>query len=165
MKINLIIILLTLSLNAVFSQDRTLPVDTMVITTHSSIIKGQSVSYTAETGMQPVWDKEDKVIASLYYTYYTRNNVKSVAERPLVFSFNGGPGSASVWMHLAYTGPKVLNIDSEGYPLQPYGYKDNPNSILDIADIVYVNPVNTAYSRIIGEGEEKPDQKTVLWHK
>ncbi len=66
--------------------------------------------------MQPVWDKEDKVIASLYYSYYARNNVKSVAERPLVFSFNGGQGSASVWMHLAYTGPKVLNINSEGYP-------------------------------------------------
>ena len=59
-------------------------------------------------------------------------------------SFNGGPGSASVWMHIAYTGPKVLKIDDEGYPVQPYGIKDNPNSILDVADIVYINPVNTA---------------------
>ena len=71
------------------------------------------------------------------------------SQRPLVISFNGGPGSGSVWMHLAYTGPRVLNIDSEGYPVQPYGISNNPYSILDIADIVYVNPVNTGYSRTI----------------
>ena len=70
-------------------------------------------------------------------------------------SFNGGPGSASVWMHIAYTGPKVLNIDEEGYPIQPYGVKDNPNSIIDVADIVYINPVNTGYSRpVVKEGEK-----------
>ena len=49
-------------------------------------------------------------------------------------------------MHLAYTGPKILNIDDEGYPVQPYGVKSNPFSVLDVADIVYVNPVNTGYS-------------------
>ncbi|MEM8568948.1 MAG: carboxypeptidase, partial [Bacteroidota bacterium] len=63
--------------------------------------------------------------------------------------FNGGPGSASVWMHVAYTGPKVLKIDSEGFPVQPYGVRDNPNSVLDVADIVFVNPANTGYSRTI----------------
>ena len=73
-------------------------------------------------------------------------------------SFNGGPGSASVWMHIAYTGPKVLQIDDEGYPIQPYGVKDNPNSILDVADIVYVNPVNTGYSRPIVKKGEKLDK-------
>ena len=78
-----------------------------------------------------------------------------------MISFNGGPGSASVWMHIAYTGPKVLNIDDEGYPIQPYGVKDNPNSILDVADIVYVNPVNTGYSRMIKDKEGKlPERKT-----
>ncbi|HMR58288.1 MAG TPA: carboxypeptidase, partial [Cyclobacteriaceae bacterium] len=75
--------------------------------------------------------------------------------RPLVISFNGGPGSASVWMHVAYTGPKVLNIDSEGYPVQPYGVKDNPHSILDVADIVYIDPVNTGFSRILDPKAEK----------
>jgi carboxypeptidase C (cathepsin A) len=52
-------------------------------------------------------------------------------------------------MHIAYTGPRILEIDSEGYPVQPYGIKENPYSILDVADIVYVNPVNTGYSRIL----------------
>jgi carboxypeptidase C (cathepsin A) len=117
-------------------------------------------SYTAETGMQPVWDKEGKPIASLFYTYYTRNNTKNRAERPLLISFNGGPGSASVWMHIAYTGPRILKVDSEGYPVQPYGFKNNPNSILDEADIVFVNPVNTAYSRMLPNNDgELPDRE------
>ena len=105
--------------------------------------------------MQPVWDDHGEIIASLYYTYYKRTNIKNSPKRPIIMSFNGGPGSASVWMHIAYTGPKVLRIDDEGYPIQPYGVKDNPNSILDVADIVYINPVNTGYSRpVVKKGEE-----------
>ncbi|CDF79097.1 carboxypeptidase-like regulatory domain family protein [Formosa agariphila KMM 3901] len=155
--LNILFVLLSIS---VFSQSRKIPIDTMVVTTHTSTIKGKSISYTATTGTQPVWDKNGNPIASLYYTYYERNNVKNSTNRPLLISFNGGPGSASVWMHIAYTGPKVLNLDDEGYPVQPYGVKDNPNSILDIADIVYVNPVNTGYSRMIADKEGKfPDRK------
>ncbi|MDG1394246.1 MAG: carboxypeptidase [Flavobacteriaceae bacterium] len=142
------------------SQSIEIPVDTIVTTTHSTTIKGVNFDYTAETGMQPVWDKDGAPIASLFYTYYTRNNVKNSTERPLIISFNGGPGSASVWMHVAYTGPRILNVDSEGYPVQPYGFKNNPNSILDAADIVFVNPVNTAYSRMVPNKEgEMPDRK------
>ena len=142
------------------SQSIEIPADTMVTTTHSTTVKGVKFYYTAETGMQPVWDKEGMPIASLFYTYYTRNNVKNRATRPLIISFNGGPGSASVWMHVAYTGPRILNVDSEGYPVQPYGFKNNPNSILDEADIVFVNPVNTAYSRMLPNKEgEMPDRE------
>lgn len=143
-----------------FGQSRTIPVDTMVTTTHNTTVKGVSFSYTAETGTQPVWDDNGDPIATLFYTYYTRNNIKDRANRPLVISFNGGPGSASVWMHVAYTGPRILNIDEEGYPVQPYGFKSNPNSIIDVADIVFVNPVNTGYSRMIPNKEGKmPDRK------
>ena len=143
-----------------FSQSRSIPLDTLVITTHNTTVKGQSFSYTAETGTQPVWDKEGAPMATLFYTYYTRNNVKNRANRPLIISFNGGPGSASVWMHIAYTGPRILNIDEEGYPTQPYGFRSNPNSIIDIADIVFVNPVNTGYSRMVADKEGKmPDKK------
>ncbi|TBM99780.1 carboxypeptidase [Hyunsoonleella flava] len=142
------------------AQNRKIPVDTIVTTNHSVNIKGQQISYTARTGTQPVWNKKGEPTATLFYTYYQRNNIKNRAERPLVISFNGGPGSASVWMHIAYTGPKVLKIDDEGYPIQPYGVKDNPNSILDVADIVYVNPVNTGYSRMIEDKEGKlPEHK------
>lgn len=139
-------LLLTVSLGA---QDIMLEPDLSVMSKGRITVNGQTVSYSAEAGTQPVWDKDGKTIASLFYTYYTRDGVADRSTRPLVISFNGGPGSASVWMHLAYTGPKVLKIDDEGYPVQPYGVKDNPNSILDVADIVFVNPVNTGYSRVI----------------
>ena len=141
------------------SQKRELPVDTIVITNHTTTIKGEKISYQAQTGTQPVWDIDGNPIASLFYTYYKRTDIKNVNERPLIFSFNGGPGSASVWMHLAYTGPKILKIDEEGYPTQPYGYKSNPNSILDVSDIVFINPVNTAYSRILEVEGKKADRE------
>ncbi len=131
------------------AQERHLPADTTVVTMHETTVKGQKFTYRATAGTQPVWDEDGKVIAAMFYTYYERTDVKDRSRRPLVISFNGGPGSASVWMHIAYTGPRLLNIDDEGYPVQPYGVRTNPYSILDIADIVYVNPVNTGYSRIL----------------
>ena len=156
-KLNLIISLfLVFNLN---SQDRKIVVDTIVTTNHTTKIKGETVNYLAETGTQPVWNEDGKPIATLFYTYYKRTDVKNGGHRPLIFSFNGGPGSASVWMHLAYTGPKILKIDNEGFPIQPYGYKSNPNSILDVADIVFINPVNTGYSRMIKVDGKMPDRK------
>lgn len=147
------------------AQDIRIPLDTTVITNSEVLINGQKITYQAKTGMQPVWNDHGEMIASLYYTYYRRTNFNKnlkkpddYSKRPIIMSFNGGPGSASVWMHIAYTGPKVLRIDDEGYPIQPYGVKDNPNSILDVADIVYVNPVNTGYSRPIVKKGEKLDK-------
>ncbi|MBU2979242.1 carboxypeptidase [Alteromonas sp. C1M14] len=146
---------------------RSVPVETAVTTKHKSTINGERINYTATIGMQPVWDKTGQPVATLQYTYYQRTDVKADPSRPLLISFNGGPGSASVWMHIAYTGPKVLNIDDEGYPLQPYGVKDNPYSVLDVADIVYVNPVNTGYSRVLPDAEgnmpSKEKQKSMFF--
>ena len=138
-----------------FAQGRMLPIDTMVVTSHEVEIGGERIPYTATAGTQPVWDEDGKPIASLFYTYYERSEVQNRAERPLVISFNGGPGSASVWMHIGYTGPKLLKIDDEGYPLQPYGVKENNHSILDVADIVFVDPVNTGFSRIVGDADRE----------
>ena len=125
--------------------------DASVITEHTTTIKGQKVPFVATTGTMPVFDEDGKPSAGIFYTYYERSDIKNRTTRPLVISFNGGPGSASVWMQIAYTGPHVLNIDDEGYPIQPYGIKENPYSILDVADIVFVNPVNTAYSRAMNK--------------
>ena len=149
---NLLLIFL-LSISFCYSQNnfsnRQIPSDTKVITNHSTNILGKKVSYSAEAGTQPVWDSKGNVIASLYYTYYKRTDIDDNSNRPIAFSFNGGPGSASIWMHLGYTGPYNLIIDDEGYPIQPYGYKSNPYSILDVADIVFVNPINVGFSRIL----------------
>ncbi|MEP5612678.1 MAG: carboxypeptidase [Cyclobacteriaceae bacterium] len=134
---------------------RVLAADETVVTNHQTTIKGKSVAYRATTGTQPVWNDDAEVIAAVHYTYYERTDIRNKNTRPLVISFNGGPGSGSVWMHLAYTGPMILNVDDEGYPVQPYGVKSNPNSILDVADIVFVNPVNTGYSRIVNKDAER----------
>ena len=160
-----LIFTLLISFIGIKAQDIRIPLDTTVITNNEVVINGKKIIYQATTGMQPVWDDHGNIIASLYYTYYKRTNLNNnlkkpndYSKRPIIMSFNGGPGSASVWMHIAYTGPKVLRIDDEGYPIQPYGVKDNPNSILDVADIVYVNPVNTGYSRPIVKKGEKLDK-------
>lgn len=127
------------------------PVDTAVTQEREVRIKGQRVPYTVTVGYQPVWDDDGQPIAALFYTFYQRSDVRDRTDRPLVISFNGGPGSGSLWMHLGYTSPKQLIIDDEGFPIRPYGVRDNPNSILDVADIVYVNPVNTGLSRIVND--------------
>lgn len=159
MKKSTLLFLTLLSGSLLIAQSRKLPIDTTVTTQHSVTINGAPINYTATTGTQPVWDEMGEPIASLHYTYYTRNNVKDRASRPLLISFNGGPGSGSVWMHLAYTGPRILKIDDEGYPVQPYGVKQNPFSVLDVTDIVYVNPANTGYSRTIPETGKEVDRE------
>ena len=130
---------------------RSLPSDTLMVKEDRIRIGNSWLEYTVEVGTQPVWDTDGSEIAYLQYTYYQKkaSNREVKETRPLIMSFNGGPGSGSVWMHLAYTGPKVLTIDDEGFPVQPYGVKDNPNTVLTDADIVFINPVNTGYSRTI----------------
>ena len=128
---------------------REIQVLSTVVTKKEVTIKNQKVPYSATTGTLPVFDEEGKAIAGLFYVFYERTDISDKSTRPLVISFNGGPGSASVWMQIGYTGPRILQINDEGYPIQPYGIKDNPNSILDIADIVYIDPINTGFSRII----------------
>lgn len=130
---------------------RILNIDSAVMTREEVTIKGQRVPYEATAGTMPVWDEEGKPIAGVFYTYYERSDIKDRASRPLVISFNGGPGTPSVWMEIGYTGPRRLNVDDEGYPVQPYGVKENPHSILDVADIVYIDPVNTGFSRTVSK--------------
>lgn len=157
---NLFLLFATLTSTLLFSQVQKIPLDTMVVTNHSLVIKGQNLAYQATTGTQPVWNSKGEPIATLFYTYYKKSNSEK-EKRPIIFSFNGGPGSASAWMHIAYTGPVILNMDDEGYPVQPYGVKDNPNSILDVADIVFIDPVNTGYSRMVADKDGKlPDRST-----
>ena len=157
---NFFLIVTVLSTGLLFSQVKKVPLDTMVVTNHSVLINGTNLNYQATAGTQPVWNDKGEPIATLFYTYYKKSN-SDKEKRPIIFSFNGGPGSASAWMHIAYTGPVILNIDDEGYPVQPYGVKANPHSILDVADIVFIDPVNTGYSRMVEDKDGKlPDRKT-----
>lgn len=137
------------------AQDRKLDTELVSVKESTVTIKGQRVPYRATAATQPVWNADGEEIASLFYVYYERTDVRDKTTRPLVFSFNGGPGSASVWMHIGYTGPRFLKIDDEGYPIQPYGVVENPHSILDVADVVYIDPVNTGFSRITNDKAER----------
>lgn len=124
-----------------------------VITQHSTSIGGQTVEYTAEAGWLPIREK-GKITARMFYAAYTRDRIADKSNRPLIFSFNGGPGTASVWMHMGYTGPRRVVYDENGFALQPPGdLEDNPHSILDAADIVYIDPIATGFSRMV-EGED-----------
>ena len=134
---------------------RKLNIDSAVTAKNTITIKGQRVPYTVIAGTIPVWDENGKPLAGVFYTYYERSDINDRSSRPLVISFNGGPGTPSVWMEIGYTGPRILQIDDEGYPVQPYGIRDNPYSILDVADIVYIDPVNTGFSRAVNKDTPK----------
>ncbi|MFD2099659.1 S10 family peptidase [Flagellimonas iocasae] len=146
----------SLAIGVLDAQKIPVNIDSAVTTKGSVTIKGKQVPYTATAGKMPVWDEDGNAIAGLFYVFYKRSDIKDTSKRPLVFSFNGGPGAASVWMHLGYTGPQRIKISEEGYPVQPYGVEENHNSILDVADIVFVEPVNTGLSRPV-DGMSKED--------
>jgi carboxypeptidase C (cathepsin A) len=130
-----------------------LPADP-VVTQHTTTIRGETVRYTAEAGTLPIREN-GKVTARMFYIFYRRDNAPEGGPRPMVFSFNGGPGTASVWMHMGYTGPRRVQYDQEGFALKPpVGLEDNPHSILDVADIVYIDPIATGFSRM-EEGEDE----------
>ena len=132
----------------------TLPLESAVVTENSVTVNGEVIPYRATTGTLPVYDSEGEAVAGVFFVYYERTDVEDRANRPLSFSFNGGPGSSSIWMHLGYTGPMQLNIDEEGFPVRPFGVRENPHSIIDVTDIVFVDPVNVGLSRMV-EGADR----------
>lgn len=131
------------------AQHQQVPVDSARVRDDAVTIRGERVPYRVTSGFQPVWGDSGKALASLFYIYYERTDVRDRSRRPLLISFNGGPGTASLWMHIGYTGPRTFNMDPEGFPVQPYGLRENPNSILDVTDIVYIDPVNTGFARAL----------------
>lgn len=141
------------------------PEDAITETRHGIFIDGQEIKYTVTTGTIVLKEEEEKeeksegekAKASVFFIAYTREGVTDVAARPLTFSFNGGPGSSSVWLHLGVLGPRRVAAEKEGNPIPPpYGLVDNEHSILDMTDLVFIDPVSTGFSRAIPG--EKPGQ-------
>ena len=130
-------------------------------TVHSITIDGRKIEYSVTAGTillkEEDLDLGEKAKASLFYIAYTRLDESDAKERPVTFSFNGGPGSSSVWMHLGLLGPKRVLMDDEGFPLPPpYKLVENEFSLLDKTDLVFIDPVSTGYSRSVPK--EKPEQ-------
>ncbi len=143
--------------------------DTLVESTHSVIISGQEIGYTVTCGTivlkeeaEKKGEKEgesegEKPRASIFFVAYVRDGVEDKRKRPLTFSFNGGPGSSSVWLHLGLLGPRRVLLDDEGFAYPPpYALVDNNYSLLDHTDLVFIDPVSTGFSRVVPG--EKPRQ-------
>jgi carboxypeptidase C (cathepsin A) len=142
-----------------------IPHDQLVEVQHTATIGGQAISYTVTTGTLVLKEESEKTgdkagesegekpKASFFFVAYTRNDVDDKTRRPITFSFNGGPGSSSVWLHLGALGPRRVAMGDAGNLLPPpYGLTDNPESILDVTDLVFIDPVLTGYSRaVVGE--------------
>lgn len=118
------------------------------VTQHSVVIDGVEIAYTATAGTLVLKDEEDKPKAAVFYVAYAKKDVTDIAARPLTFSFNGGPGSSSVWLHLGVLGPRRVLMSDEGDALPPpFQLVENEVSLLDMTDLVFIDPVSTGYSR------------------
>ena len=120
-----------------------------VITRHVVKLPNGELRYTATTGMLPIRNDSSGVIeGGMFFVAYTRDGTAEPGKRPLLIAFNGGPGSSSVWLHLGAFGPRRVQLMSDGSaPAPPYTVEDNPQTLLDQTDIVFVDPVGTGYSR------------------
>jgi carboxypeptidase C (cathepsin A) len=119
-----------------------------VVTKHSIRAGGRTLSYTVTTGTMPIRSNTGDVEARMFFMAYTLDNGGEPGRRPLMFSFNGGPGSSSVWLHLGALGPRrVKMLDDGGLPPAPYELVDNEHTWLDQTDLVFIDPVGTGFSR------------------
>ncbi len=149
-------------------EEKPTPKDNLVESKHSIKIGGKTIKYTVTTGTivlkEEVNDKEkdaeiEKPRAQIFFIAYTKDGVKNKAKRPITFSFNGGPGSSSVWLHMGVLGPRRVVLTDEGeLPPPPFKLTDNQYSVLDETDLVFIDPMSTGFSRPV-EGEKSKE-----WH-
>ena len=142
------------------------PADTISQTSHTVTIGDRTIQYTATAGriiLKAEDEKEgEKAKAAIFFVAYTLDRPPDVAEsahaaaRPITFSFNGGPGSSSVWLHLGVLGPRRVVLEQDGWPLPPpYRLVDNDFSLLDKTDLVFIDPVTTGFSRAVPGEKDK----------
>jgi carboxypeptidase C (cathepsin A) len=121
--------------------------ETPVVTHHKIEIDGKTIEYTATVAQMPIKDNSGETEAHICYFAYTQDHAEPT-KRPLTFAFNGGPGSASIWVHMGAMGPRKAVLTEHGdMPPPPFGLIDNPNTWLDQTDLVFIDPVGTGYSR------------------
>lgn len=125
------------------------------VTKHSTRIRGRDIAYSAIAGETLVTDLYGEPTASIFSFSYIAD-APSSARRPVMFIFNGGPGSSSVWLHMGVVGPRRVVLDREVNPSNtpPFGYENNPYSPLDVADLVFIDPVGTGFSHAVGHARE-----------
>ena len=128
------------------------------ITKHEGVFGGKTINYTATAKETFLTNKEGDSIATFWSVAYTKTTMGAVGKRPVTFVFNGGPGSASMWLHLGFFGPKLVRTDSDAKKddgAAPYNLVNNEHGLLDLTDLVFIDPVGTGYSRLVGKGKGK----------
>jgi carboxypeptidase C (cathepsin A) len=151
------------------AEPRPEPKDVLAITQHTITLGGQAITYTVTAGTLVLKEESEKkgdqageaegekAKATIFFIAYTRDGVEDRSRRPLTFSFNGGPGSSSVWLHLGVLGPRRVWMDDTGnLPQPPYRLVDNEFSLLADTDLVFIDPVSTGFSRPV-PGEKARD--------
>lgn len=119
-----------------------------IVTRHRITVAGKPLAYSVTTGKLPLKNEQGETEAEIFFIAYTLDGVANRAARPLMFSFNGGPGSSSVWLHLGALGPRRVKMRADGMmPPPPYQLVDNPHTWLDQTDLCFIDPVGTGYSR------------------
>ena len=128
-----------------------------IATKHSISIKGVVINYTATVGYLQLKTEDGKPKANIFFVAYTKDGVTDKKTRPMTYTFNGGPGSSSVWLHMGIIGPKRVLMSDKGDVLSPpYSYVDNEYSWLDKTDMVFIDPVTTGFSRAVtGENDKQ----------
>jgi len=116
-------------------------------TSHSLRLEGREIKYTATTGTLPIRLDSGQVVARMFFVAYTKDG-EDVRTRPLSFLYNGGPGAATIWLHMGSFAPKHVQMAEDGFqPAPPYRLVDNDNSLIDVSDLVFVDAISTGYSR------------------
>jgi carboxypeptidase C (cathepsin A) len=124
------------------------PRETLTETKHTITLNGAKLEYTATAGTLPLKEEDGKVTANVFFVAYTKSGVEDAARRPITFAFNGGPGSSAVWLHLGLLGPRRVVLGDDGEPpAPPYRLTDNEDTLFDLTDLVFIDPVTTGYSR------------------
>ncbi len=132
------------------------PKEESSVTDHTVRIAGQTIPYKATAATILLKNEKDEPTALIYFTAYTRSDVKDLSQRPVAFIYNGGPGSSSLWLHMGSFGPKRVAVsDAEATPPAPYKLNDNPYCLLDKSDLVFIDPVGTGFSHAVGKAQDK----------
>ncbi len=128
------------------------------VTKHQGFFGGKTIDYTTTAKETFLTNKDGDSIASFWSVAYTKTSMGDVTKRPVTFVFNGGPGSASMWLHMGFFGPKIVKVDSDAKNddgAAPYNLVNNEHGLLDLTDLVFIDPVGTGYSRLVGKGDGK----------
>ena len=132
------------------------PKEESSVTDHSIKIGGQTIPYKATAATILLKNEKDEPTALVYFTAYTRSDVKDLSQRPVAFVYNGGPGSSSVWLHMGSFSPRrVITVNADATPPAPYKLTENQYCLLDKTDLIFVDPVGTGFSHAVGKAQDK----------